>query len=128
LAYEVEALATGRRLALHTSEWRNLVALARRYGWKPPAGLDRHLHERKQVVPDYESRALAEALKKALGDLPPERRKELRPPSAAVGFDAEAMRFRPDPNPKDYLSWERRWIVEEVARLCGLGAVEIRPM
>jgi hypothetical protein len=65
LAYEVEALATGWRLGLHTSDWRNLVALAHRYGWKPTAGLDRYLHERKQVVPAYDARALAEALKRA---------------------------------------------------------------
>jgi hypothetical protein len=128
VAYEVEALATGQRLGLHTSDWRNLVALAHQYGWKPVEGLGRYLHEGKQVVPAYDARALAEALKKALVDLPPERRKEFRPPSTVSGFAAETMRFGADPDPKDYFSWKRRWIVEEVIRLCGRGAVEFRPM
>jgi hypothetical protein len=128
LAYEVEALATGRRLGLHASDWRTLVALAHRYGWKPTAGLDRYIHAHKQVVPAHEARALAEALKKALGDLPPERRKELRPLGTAGGFAGETMRFGPEPDPKVYFSWKRRWIVEEVIRLCGQGELEFRPM
>jgi hypothetical protein len=128
LTYELEALATGWRLGLHTSDWRNLVALAQRYGWEPTGGLDPYLHEPKQVVPAYEARALADALKRALEDIPPERRKELRPPDSAGRFAADAMRFGPDPDPKTYFAWERRWIVEEVIRLCGWCAVEFRPM
>ena len=93
LAYEVEALATGWRLGLHTSDMRNLVALALRYGWKPTAGVDRYLHEGKQVVSSSEARALAAALRRTLGDLPPERRKELRPVGTAGSFVAEAMRL-----------------------------------
>jgi hypothetical protein len=58
LAYEVEALAIGWRLGLHTSDWRNLIVLAHRYGWKPTAGLDRYLHKRRrQIVPAHEARA-----------------------------------------------------------------------
>jgi hypothetical protein len=128
LAYELEALATGWRLGLHTSDWRNLVALAYRYGWEPTGGLDHYLHERKQVVRAHEARALADALKRALEDIPPERRKELRPPPLPGGFAAEAMRFGLDPDPKTYFAWKRRWIVEEVIRLCRGGAVEFRPM
>jgi hypothetical protein len=129
LAYELEALATGWRLGLHTSDWRNLITLAHRYGWKSTAGLDHYLHERsRQVVPASEARALAAALTRALVDLPPERRNELRPPAVPRGFAAEAMGFGPDPDPKNYFAWDRRWIVEEVIRLCGRGAVEVRPM
>lgn len=129
MTYEVEALATGWRLGLHTSDWQNLLGLAHRYGWRPQAGLDRYLHQRRQVVPAHDARALAEALQRALEDLPPERRKELRPTTRTVGgFAAEEMRFGSDPDPKDYFAWKRRWIVEEVARLCGRGAVEFRPM
>ena len=128
MAYEVEALATGWRLGLHTSDMRNLVALALRYGWKPTAGVDRYLHEGKQVVSSSEARALAAALRRTLGDLPPERRKELRPVGTAGSFVAEAMRFGPDPDRKDYFARERRWIVEEIIRLFERGAVEFRPM
>jgi hypothetical protein len=128
LAYELEALATGSRLGLHTSDWRNLVALAHQYGWKPTGGLDPYLREPRKIVPAHEARALAEALKRALGDLPPERRKKLRLPALPYGFAAEAMRFGPDPDPKNYFAWQRRWIVEEVIRLCGRGAMEFRPM
>ena len=128
LAYEVEALATGWRLALHTADWENLVGLAHRYGWRPKAGLDQYLPERKQVVPAPDTRALAEALLRALEDLPPERRKEFRPAGTAGSFAAEVRRFGPEPDPTDYFAWERRWIVEEVVRLCGRGTMEIRPM
>jgi hypothetical protein len=128
LAYEVEALATGWRLGLHTSDMRNLVALALRNGWKPTAGVDRYLHEGKQVVSSSEARALAAALRRALGDLPPERRIELRPPTVPRSFAAEAMRFAPDPDPNIYFARERRWIVEEIIRLFEQGAVEFRPM
>jgi hypothetical protein len=128
LAYEVEALATGWRLGLHASDWRNLMALAHRYGWEPTAGLDRYLHEGKQVVAAHEARVLAAALKKALIELPPERRKEHRPPAVPNGLAAEAMRFRPESDSKNYFAWQRRWIVEEVIRLCERGALEVRPM
>jgi hypothetical protein len=128
LAYELESLATGRRLGIHDSDWRTLVGLAHGYGWKPEAGLDRYLHERKQVVPDYEARALVEALEKALKDLPPERRREFRPWGTAGDFGADTTRSGPDPDPKEHFSWGRRWVVEEVMRLCALGAVEFRPM
>jgi hypothetical protein len=128
LAYEVKTLATGWRVGLHTSDLRILVALAHRYGWKPTAGLGRYLHEGKQVVPAHEARGLAEALKKALVDLPPERRKEFRPSGTTGGLAAETMRIGPDPDPKHYFSWGRRWIVEEVVRLCEGGEVEFRPM
>ena len=100
MAYEVEALATGWRLGLHASDWRNLMALAHRYGWEPTAGLDRYLHEGKQVVAAHEARVLA----------------------------AEAMRFRPESDSKNYFAWQRRWIVEEVIRLCERGALEVQPM
>jgi hypothetical protein len=128
LAYEVEALATGWRLGLHTSEWRNLVALAHRYEWKPTAGADHFLREAKQVVPASEARALAAALRRALRDLPPERRKLLRPPAVPGRFSVEVKDIAPEPDLKNYFAWERRWIVEEVIRLCGRGAVQVRPI
>jgi hypothetical protein len=115
-------------LGLHTSDWRNLVALAHRYGWKPTAGLDHYLHEGEKVVPAHEARALAAALRRALADLPRERRAEFRPPAVPRGLAAEAMRFRPNPDPKNYFAWDHRWIVEEVIRLCGRGAVKFRPI
>jgi hypothetical protein len=82
----------------------------------------------QEVVPAYDARALAEALKRTLGDLPPERRKELRPPALPGGSAAEAIRLGSDSDPKNYFAWDRRWIVEEVIRLCGQGAVEVRSM
>jgi hypothetical protein len=128
LAREVEALATGWRLGVHTSDWENLLRLGHQYGWRPEAGLDHYLHQRRQVITAHDARTLAKALERALEDLPPERRKEYRPPADFGGFAAEAIRSVPTANSKDYFAWERRWIVEEVARLCGRGAVEFRPM
>ena len=129
MAYEMEALATGWRMGLHASDWKNLVALAHQYGWRPKAGLDSHLGlPRQVVVPAHEARELAAALEAALADLPRERRKEFRPAGSTGGVAARAMRFGPDLDPKDYFAWKRRWIVEEVVRLCRRGAVEIRPM
>jgi len=34
----------------------------------------------------------------------------------------------PDADYEGYFSWGRRWIVEEVMRLCQHGAVETRPI
>lgn len=127
LAYELEALETGRRLGLHASDWDNLVGLAHRYGWRPEAGLDRYLRGGRRTVPSSDARALAEALEGALRDLPPERRKELRSYVGESG-GGPPRPGAPDADHVGYFSWQRRWIVEEAIGLCRLGAVEVRPM
>jgi hypothetical protein len=129
LAYEVEALETGQRLALRASDWANLLGLARRHGWRPSAGLHRRLRGGGRIViPPPEARALAGALEGTLGDLPAERREELRPGSAPSGFADGAALSGPGADYEGHFAWQRRWIVEEVARLCRRGAVEVRPM
>jgi hypothetical protein len=130
LAYELEVLATGWRLGLHDSDWENLLGLAHQYGWRPAAGLDHYLHDGgKRIVSPSDARALARALEGALQDLPPERRKGLRPYMGALrGLDDERYQSGPGADYEDYFSWQRRWMVEEVMRLCRRGAVEIRPM
>jgi len=116
LAYELEALETGQRMALHASEWENLLGLARRHGWQPSAGLDLYLGRR--VIAPSEAQALAGALEGPLADLQPERRRELRPTGVPLsGADH-----------KTYFAWQRHWIVREVVWLCRQGAVEVRPM
>jgi hypothetical protein len=117
-AYELEALETGQRLALHASDWENLLGLARRHGWRPSAGLDLYLGRR--VIDPPEARALAGALEGPLADLPPERRREPRPAGAPLSG--------PDADHKAYFAWQRHRIVREVVRLCRRGAVEVRPM
>jgi hypothetical protein len=87
-----------------------------------------YLNKGKQVVSAYDAQGLAAALNRALAYLPPERRKELRPTAIQSGFADDAMRFGPEPDPKTYFAWKRRWIVEEVIRLCWRGALEFRPM
>jgi hypothetical protein len=115
-AYELEVLETGQRLALHASDWENLLGLARRHGWRPSAGLDLYLGRR--VIAPPEARALAGALEGPLADLPPERRREPQPAGAPLsGAGHEA-----------YFAWQRYWIVREVVWLCRRGAVEVRPM
>jgi hypothetical protein len=129
LAYELEALGTGWRLGLHDSDWENLLGLADRYGWRASAGLDHYLREGRQIVPSSEARSLAGALEGALRDLPQERRREVRPiVGAQSGFVGETSKPGLNADYEGYFSWQRRWIVEEVMRLCQQGAVEIRPM
>ena len=128
-AYELEALETGQRLALHASDWENLLGLARRHGWRPSAGLDLYLGRR--VIAPPEAWALAGALEGPLADLPPERRREPRPAGGAPyrGLAVEAPSSGPGADHKAYyFAWQRHWIVREVVRLCRRGAVEVRPM
>ena len=128
LPYEIEALETGWRLGLHASDWENLLGLADRYGWRPSAGLDHYLSGGRHVVPPSDARALARVLEGVLKDLPPERRKEVRPDGALGGFVNEVPRPGPDADYQRYFARQRRWIVEEFVRFCRQGAVEIRPM
>ena len=129
LAYEVEALHTGRRLGLHASDWDNLMGLAYRYGWRPEAGLDHYLRGGRRVLPPTDAQALAEALEGALQNLPPERRQAFRPMGALEGFvEGASPRSGLDTDYERYFSWQRRWIVEEVGKLCQRGPVEIRPI
>ena len=90
--------------------------------------MDHYLSGGKQIVPPSDARALARVLEGVLNGLPLERRKEVRPDGAFGGFVNEAPRPGPDADYERYFAWQRRWIVEEVARFCRQGAVEIRPM
>ena len=130
LARELEALETGRRLGMHDSDWESLVGLARRYGWRPSEGSGHYLlREGRRVVHPSEARALAGALEEALPHLPPERRRAFRPIVGALGGFVEGTpRAGTGADYERYFSWERRWIIAEVARLCRQGAVEIRPI
>lgn len=131
MAYELEALETGQRLAMHASDWENLLGLAHRHGWRPSAGLDRYLGGAKRLISPSEARALAGALEGRLGDLPPERRQELRPAEVIPGQEGPVVGASPSGPGVDHeghFAWQRRWIVEEVVRLCRRGAVEVRPM
>jgi hypothetical protein len=130
LACELEALETGWRLGMHDSDWESLMGLAHRYGWRPSEGSDHYLLlEGRRVVSPSEARALAGALEEALPDLPRERRRGFRPVVGALGgFIEETSRPGTGADYERYFSWGRRWIVEEAARLCRQGAVEIRPI
>jgi hypothetical protein len=133
LARELQALETGQRLGMHDPDWEGLLGLARRHGWEPSEGLKHYrllLRDGQPVVvPRSEARALAGALEEALPHLPRERRRGFRPIVGALGGLAdEPSRPGKDADYERYFSWGRRWMVEEVARLCLQGAVEIRPM
>jgi hypothetical protein len=129
LAYEIEALQTGWRLGLHTSEWENLLGLAHRYGWRPSRGLGPLPAGGRQIVPPAEARALARVLDGALRDLhKPERRKEFRLVEILGGSVYEVPSPETDADYERYFAWQRRWIVEEVLRFCQQGALQIRPI
>ena len=130
LARELEALETGWRLGMHDSDWESLVGLAHCYGWRPSEGSEHYLpREGRRVVDPSEARALAVALEEALPRLPRERRKAFRPIVGALGgFVEETSQAATGADYERYFSWGRRWMVEEVARLCRQGAVEVRPI
>ena len=129
MARELEALRTGWRLGMHDSDWECLLGLAHHYGWRPSEGTEHYLLlEGSGVVSPSEARALAGVLEEALLQLPPERRRWFRPVVGELGgFINETSRpAGRGAEYERYFSWGRRWIVEEVARLCRHGAVEIR--
>jgi hypothetical protein len=131
LARELEALETGWRLGMHDLDWESLLGLAHHYGWRPSEGSEHYLLllEGRGVVSPSEAQVLAGALEEALPDLPQERRRWLRPGVGALGgFTEETSRAGRGADYERYFWWGRRWIVEEVARLCREGAVEIRPI
>ena len=128
MTYEIEALETGWRLGLHASDWKNLLGLAARYGWRPSVGLDHYLSGGRQIVPPSDARAFARVLEGVLKDLPPDLFPALRPVGTHGGIVNEVPRPGPDADYEHYFAWQRRWVVEEVARFCRQGAVEIRPM
>jgi hypothetical protein len=132
LARELEALQTGRRLGMHDLDWESLLGLAQRYGWRPSEGSEHYLLllEGRGIVSPSEARALAGALEEALPDLPPERRRWFRPGVGALGgfIDETSRAAGRGADYERYFWWGRRWIVEEVVRLCRQGAVEIRPI
>jgi hypothetical protein len=140
LALELEALETGWRLGMHDTDWEGLLGLAHQHGWRPSAGLEHYLLRKgRLVVSPSEARELASALEVALRELPRERRRFFRPErkrsfrpvmGAPAGSLAEGSPTPPGPGTdyRGYFSWGRRWIVEEVRRLCRQGAVEIRPL
>ena len=132
MARELEALETGRRLGMHDPDWEGLLGLAHRHGWEPSEDSEHYrlLRDgRPVVVPPSEARALAGALEEALPHLPPERRRAFRPIVGALGgFVEGTSRAGTGADYERYFSWERRWIIAEVARLCRQGAVEIRPI
>jgi hypothetical protein len=129
LAYELEALETGQRMALRASDWEILLGLAYRHGWRPSAGLDSYLGGGRRVIAASEARALAEALAGPLADLPPERRQELRAAEGAPGGPiVGASPSRPEADYEGHFAWQRRWILAEVIMFCRRGAMEVRPM
>jgi hypothetical protein len=131
LARELEVLRTGWRLGMHDLDWESLLGLAHHYGWRPSEGTEHYLLlEGRGVVSPSEARALAGALEEALPHLPPERRRWFRPVVGALGglIDETSRPAGRGADYERYFSWGRRWIVEEVARLCRQGAVEIRPI
>ena len=131
LACELVALETGWRLGMHDLDWETLLGLAHLYGWRPSEGSEHYLLllKGRGIVSPSEARALAGALEEALPDLPPERRRWFRPGVGALGgFIDERSRAGRGGDYERYFSWGRRWIVEEAARLCRQGAVEIRPI
>ena len=129
LAYELEALETGQRMAMRTSDWEILLGLAHRHGWRPSAGLDSYLGGGRRVITASEARDLAEVLAVPLADLPPERRQELRAAEGAPGGPVVGTsQLRPEADYEGHFAWQRRWILAEVVVLCRRGTVEVRPM
>ena len=129
LAYELEALETGQRMALRASDWELLLGLAHRHGWRPSAGLDSYLGGGRRVITASDAQDLAEALDGPLADLPPERRQELRTAEGVPGGPIVGTSpSRPEADYEGHFAWQRRWILAEVVVLCRRGAVEVRPM
>lgn len=135
----------GSRVAWHTN-WRHsrrtsgwcCTPRIGRTCWAWPTGtvgdlrrVNHYLGGGRRVIAPAEARALAGALEGTLGNLPPERRRELRPlawGASGQGPVVGASLSGPGADYEGHFAWQRRWIVEEVVRLCRRGAVGVRPM
>ena len=123
--FQVEARSTHELMDVPLRDWNNLIGLAHRYGWQPIAGLDYYLRRPPEVIPESDSRAIAEALERAIPDLPDEEWTGGSIAGTPSMVTHDPVPYGPDPDPQSYFGGERRRIVEEFVALCQRGDLQV---
>jgi hypothetical protein len=118
MEYQIEVRDTGESMMLADEDWRYLLKLAGTFGWNPVAGIDYYLSiPPPDVIPESDSRYLAQTLNKVVPTLPARSGPINLPlPQEGVSF----MELR------NYFGGERKGVVEEFVRLCQLGDLTVR--
>jgi hypothetical protein len=118
MEYQIEVRDTGESMMLADEDWRYLLTLAGTFGWNPVAGVDYYLSiPPPDVIPDSDSRYLAQTLNKVVPTLPARSGPINLPlPQEGVSF----MELR------NYFGGERKGVVEEFVRLCQFGDLTVR--
>ena len=118
MEYQIEVRDTGESMMLADEDYRYLLKLAGIFGWSPVAGVDYYLSiPPPDVIPDSDSRYLAQTLNKVVPTLPARSGPiNLPDPQEGVSF----MELR------NYFGGERKGVVEEFVRLCQLGDLTVR--
>ncbi len=118
MEYQIEVRDTGESMMLADEDWRYLLVLAGIFGWNPVAGVDYYLSiPPPDVVPESDSRYLAQTLNKVVPTLP-DRSGPINLPLPQEGVSFMELR--------NYFGGERRGAVEEFVRLCQLGDLSVR--
>ena len=118
MEYQIEVRDTGESMMLSDDDWRYLLVLAGIFGWNPVAGVDYYLSiPPPDVIPESDSRYLAQTLNKVVPTLPARSGPINLPlPQEGVSF----MELR------NYFGGERKGVIEEFVRLCQLGDLTVR--
>ena len=118
MEYQIEVRDTGESMMLADEDWRYLLKLAGIFGWNPVAGIDYYLSiPPPDVIPDSDSRYLAQTLNKVVPTLP-DRSGPINLPLPQEGVSFMELR--------NYFGGERKGVVEEFVRLCQLGDLTVR--
>jgi hypothetical protein len=118
MEYQIEVRDTGESMMLTDEDWRYLLKLASIFGWNPLAGVDYYLSiPPPDVVPESDSRYLAQTLNKVVPTLP-DRSGPINLPLPQEGLSFMELR--------NYFGGERKGVVEEFVRLCRLGDLTVR--
>jgi|SRR5215212_8368686 len=114
MEYRITALNSGEDMKMRQRDWVMLMTLA---------GLESHRFQPPELIPRAEALEIAEALKKALPDLPEERRDM----AATDPLDTATPESGWDPkNALGHFGGEHRALVEKFIELCEQGDLEVR--
>ena len=118
--YRVEVPDTHERMTLPAQDWWPLLELASKYGWHPLGGRTQYIQDPPEVISAGVTREIAEALERAVPDLPTEEMPSYQPTSTPAVYVADSL-----VNPQAHFGGQRRSIVEDFIALCNRGDLRV---
>jgi hypothetical protein len=113
MEYRIKALNSGEAEKMPQADWVRLMTLA---------GQDSYRFQPPELIPPTEALKIAEALKKALADLPEEPRDMAAPDPLDTATPESGWDKK---NALEHFGVERRAFVEDFIELCEQGALEV---